>query len=221
LIRVNDIYGAIQGEGAKTGVPMVILRLQGCAVGCPFCDTKETWEVRDKDYVPRLADARGQNRSWTLIEPAEITAIIRAQYPTYEWVLITGGEPAEQDLVPLARALRGAGLRTALETSGTSDTHLGAGVDWVCVSPKINMPGGRDVIPDVVRTADEIRHVVGKPDDIKKLERLLEESGVTGDTVICLQPVSQNKQATELCAKTVQEKGWRLSVQVHKYLDLP
>ena len=45
-LRVNNIYGAIQGEGVNMGVPVVILRLQGCSVGCLLCDTRETWETR-------------------------------------------------------------------------------------------------------------------------------------------------------------------------------
>ena len=221
MIRVNDIYGSIQGEGVNTGVPMVILRLQGCDVACPFCDTKETWGTRGEEQVPTLAEALGQSPSWTEMDPRGIVDHIRAEYPSFAWVLITGGEPSEQSLAPLVNALHATGLRAALETSGTGRGHVGANMDWVCVSPKIDMPGGRRIIPEVVAEADEIKHVVGKPSDIEQLDQLLSDCGVVGGSVICLQPMSRNQAATQLCVRTVQERAWRLSPQMHKYLDLP
>ena len=221
LIRVNTIYGAIQGEGVKTGVPMVILRLQGCSVGCPYCDTREAWDTDEVDRVPLLAAARGRSPRWTQMEPSEIAVIIRYDYPTYDWVLITGGEPAEQDLSELVEVLHDADFRVALETSGTASGHLGTGVDWVCVSPKIGMPGGQEIIPEVIREADEIKHVVGKQAHIDQLDQLLFEYGINGTTEISLQPMSQDRRATALCVETVQQRGWRLSLQMHKYVKLP
>ncbi len=217
--RVSDIYSCIQGEGAQTGVAMVLLRLQGCAVGCPWCDTKHTWRVDPAQEATTIHEALGETERYAVITADAIVDYIRRHHPGPRWVLVTGGEPAAQDLQPLVAALHGAGYRTALETSGTETGHIGVDFDWVCVSPKINMPGGRRVLPEAVAAADEIKHVVGRPQDIVALDDLLATVHIKETAQICLQPVSMSRTATTLCIQTVQERGWRLSVQMHKYLD--
>ena len=49
--RINEIFETLQGEGTFTGVPSIFLRLQGCPVGCPWCDTQHTWETNPSDQV--------------------------------------------------------------------------------------------------------------------------------------------------------------------------
>jgi 7-carboxy-7-deazaguanine synthase len=218
---VNDCYTCIQGEGVQTGVAMVLLRLHGCAVGCPWCDTKETWDFDDSQHVEILAQALGPNSKYASVTPAAITDYIREHHLGPGWVMLTGGEPAQYDLKPLVAALHQAGYKVALETSGTETGHLGAGLDWVCVSPKINMPGGKTVQPETLSTADEIKHVVGKQSDIDRLDSLLADVELKPGVQICLQPVSLSPKATQLCIDTVQARGWRLSIQTHKLLHLP
>lgn len=218
---VNDIYPAIQGEGVQTGVAMVLLRLHGCAVGCPWCDTKETWAIDQQFQVETLSEALGTNAHYAKVTPAQILSYIQTNCPGPKWILLTGGEPADQPLQPLVATLQATDYKVALETSGTAIGHLEAGLDWVCVSPKINMPGGKAIIPVAVQVAHEIKHVVGKPQDIALLDKLLLEIPLKPETEICLQPVSQSVKATQLCIETVQQRGWRLSIQTHKYLALP
>lgn len=226
LYAINNVYPSIQGEGCQTGVPMVILRLQGCAVGCPWCDTKETWkfdahtlrvtppEVFNEDGTP--------SHHWIILAASEMAAYIRRKYSNLLWVLLTGGEPADQDLEALVNALHDAGFRVALETSGTATGFFSALPDWVCVSPKIEMPGGRAVLPEVMATADEIKYVIGKRDDLFKLDALLASCPTLKEGVqICLQPVSQSAKATALCLETCMSRGWRLSIQTHKFISLP
>jgi 7-carboxy-7-deazaguanine synthase len=135
--------------------------------------------------------------------------------------MVTGGEPAEQDLEYLVACLHAASFKVAIETSGTATGHLGASFDWVCVSPKIDMPGGKPILKTAIESADEIKHVVGKQEDIDRLDRLIASVSLAPHVQICLQPVSQSPKATELCYRTCLERGWRLSLQMHKYLDKP
>lgn len=222
MYRVNDLYLSIQGEGVKTGVPMVLLRLQGCDVGCPWCDTKQTWAVDVNREVATLEEALLSPSAWARLSASQIVEAIARRWPLVRWVLVTGGEPADQYLRPLVQSLHEHGHKVALETSGTATGHLQAGFDWVCVSPKLNMPGGRPVLTEVVNEADEIKHVVGKPADIVALVELLDKANVDPEeTVICLQPVSLNDKATQLCIAAVQEHNWRLSLQTHKFIALP
>lgn len=221
VYRVNDIYTTVQGEGCQTGTAMVLLRLQGCGVGCPWCDTKETWESNPKNARPSIAEAMGANVLYAVTEPRTIAQYIATQCAGPRWVLITGGEPAEQPLGPLVEELQDRGYRVAVETSGTAIGVIGAGADWVTVSPKINMPGKRRVLREVVEIADEIKFVVGKPADLETLDYMLLDMPTKPECQIVLQPLSQQMKATHLCLDTVIARGWRLSVQTHKYLNLP
>ncbi len=218
LYPINDVYACVQGEGCQTGVAMVLLRLHGCAVGCPWCDTKETWEFLPALEQSGLADTLGSNGRYVNLSAAEIVTYIRENSPGPRWVLLTGGEPAQYDLHALVESLHESGYLVALETSGTEVGHVGANIDWVCVSPKIGMPGGKQVLPEALSTADEIKHVVGKQADIDQLEALLHGATLKPAVQICLQPVSTSRKATDLCTETVIQRGWRLSVQMHKYI---
>lgn len=222
---VNTLYQSIQGEGTLTGTPMIVLRLQGCGVGCPWCDTKQTWDLAETHRVDTLPDAVATLDAWCWSTPDQIVDTLRGSFPSYvgAWVLLTGGEPANQDLVPLVTHLHRAGYRVSLETSGTALGHLGAMIDWVTVSPKLDMPGGLAVLPDAVRSASEIKWVVGRQRDIDRLLVFLLEYRLiqVGHPVICLQPLSQSPAATRLCIDTCHRYGWRLSVQLHRYLDIP
>lgn len=222
---LNDIYPTVQGEGCLAGTAMVVVRLHGCGVGCPWCDTKETWTFGALDQVDTIGEALGQNQKWCLASAVSIASYCRVFCPGPRWILLTGGEPAEQDLAALVAALHASGYKVAIETSGTALGHVGAGCDWVCVSPKIGMPGGKTVDPAAVREAHELKQVVGKMDDVANLLGLLETLHTRyHDTwrlpEICLQPVSCSEKATALCIAEVVKRGWRLSIQTHKILSL-
>lgn len=232
--RVNDIYRCIQGEGCQTGVPMVLLRLHGCGVGCAWCDTKETWQVDRLNRVDSIAEALGTNSRWTDMGEMLLALYIRQEFPGPNWVLLTGGEPAEQDLAPLVAALQCQGYKVAIETSGTALGHVNAGADWVCVSPKFvarrsgmhgnvfidTMPGCKALLAEAMAEADEFKVVVGREDDITVAEDLLATTPFRKNVTVCLQPVSASPKATELCIRECERRGWRLSVQTHKLLSL-
>lgn len=218
---VNDLYATLQGEGCQTGVPMVLLRLHGCPVGCPFCDTKETWTVDPTLRVETFAAAAGANGHYVEATPQQIaTEVRKVGGHGIKWVMLTGGEPALHALYPLVAALHEADYKVAIETSGTALGHVTAHCDWVCVSPKMHMPGGRPVLPRALEIADEIKQVVGNEKDIYRLEGLLSTCILKTDVTICLQPMSQSPKATDICMKTCQARGWRLSLQMHKYIDV-
>lgn len=220
-LPINNCYVSIQGEGVQTGVAMVLLRLHGCAVGCPWCDTVHTWHFEDHHQVETLAEALGENPKFTYMTASEIKTYIQKNHQGAKWVLITGGEPAQYPLKSLVEALHQANYQVALETSGTEIGHLDANIDWVCVSPKINMPGGKTIQVAALELADEIKHVVGIQRDIDQLDQLLAQVKLKKSVQLCLQPVSLSPKATQLCIKTVQERGWRLSLQTHKLISVP
>lgn len=223
---VNDIFPTIQGEGVLAGTPAVFLRLQGCAVHCHFCDTKETWEIDPKNETTpdSLVDFLGKGPLWARMTVEQIIAQIERVRDGIRWVVLTGGEPAEQKgLHILVAALHVAGLKVAIETSGTALGHVGAAFDHVCVSPKLDNPGGRPFITLALRDASEVKWVVGKEADIDRLRRFLaNHAGILPpDCTIAVQPLSMQQRATDICLRAAMQYGWRVSIQTHKYLDLP
>jgi 7-carboxy-7-deazaguanine synthase len=227
---LNDLYRCIQGEGAMTGTPMMLIRLQGCGVGCPWCDTKETWSLdpsletklpRVIEDVPfEMSPILGTNARWASFGASDIAKAARLFRGDagIEWALITGGEPADQDLAPLVDALHESGFQVAVETSGTAAGYQGADIDWLTVSPKFDMPGGKQILGQAIMDADEIKMVVGVQGDIDTLLRMIDLYPLGCDAVVSVQPVSESVKARNLCVQASFRHGWRVSVQTHKIM---
>lgn len=217
---VNEIFQTIQGEGQMTGVAALFVRLQGCPVGCAWCDTKQTWDVLPANQVDNgvIFQTDGSIGRWSELTPAAIIAGFDAQQFTAKHVVITGGEPCMYDLRPLTNALHAAGYTTQIETSGTFDVLCGEET-WVTVSPKVAMQGKLPVLTSALARANEIKHPVATEHHIAQLDELLSQIDTAGKT-ICLQPISQKPRATELAMRVCIERNWRLSVQTHKYLQI-
>lgn len=219
--KINELFETIQGEGTFTGVPSVFLRLQGCPVGCSWCDTKQTWDVElsDQTDLQTILAKTEDTPSWTELSSEGIIDMLKAQGYTATHIVITGGEPCLYDLTTLTHDLEQHGYRCQIETSGTYPV-LASDNTWVTVSPKINMKGKLPVLPSALSRANEIKHPVGTMKDIEQLEALLEGVKLQKDVTIALQPISQKPRATELCIRTCIQKNWRLSIQTHKYLAI-
>ena len=217
---VNEVFETIQGEGVYTGVPAIFVRLQGCPVGCSWCDTKHTWETLTENRVdPDLViQIDGEIGRWAELDAKELIAQLVAKGFTAKHIVITGGEPCIYDLRPLTQALSEQGYQCQIETSGTFEVLCDPRT-WVTVSPKVNMKGGYKVLEQSLVRADEIKHPVAKQMHIDELDQLLEGIDTLGKT-ICLQPISQKPRATELAMKVCIARNWRLSIQTHKYLNI-
>lgn len=218
---INEIFQTIQGEGVFTGVPAIFVRLQGCPVGCPWCDTRHTWvvdpalEVGSREVLDRSNESDG----WSKMSTEEILGSFETLGYRARHVVLTGGEPCLYDLHELSSALLAAGYQVQIETSGTSEilTH---GQTWVTVSPKIGMKGGLPVLVSALARANEIKHPVATERHIEELDALLATASLRPDVVIALQPISQKSRATELAMETCIARNWRLSIQTHKYLNI-
>lgn len=192
-MKVNEIFYSLQGEGFHTGTPAVFLRLSGCNLRCPFCDT------RHED---------GQEMT-----EAEIVAGI-SKYPT-RTVVITGGEPSLFLTASLVEALHHEGWHVNVETNGTR--HLPENVDWVTLSPKDAFI--ESAIP-LMQHYDELKVVYDGT-------RIPDEYPQFGIRHRFLQPcdVGNERQNREIIWQTIeyikQHPQWRLSLQTHKFLDIP
>lgn len=221
LYKINEVFESLQGEGAHTGVPSIFVRLQGCPVGCPWCDTKHTWEV-DPDRQ-RASSAvmkeKAPSDTWFEIDTNALLDLFQAEGYQAKTVILTGGEPCMYDLNPLSTGLIDAGYQVNVETSGTFEVLVDERA-WVTVSPKVDMRGGYDVLDSALNRADEIKHPVAMEKHVEELEALLTRLSGDRSPLVFLQPISQQKRATELAVKTCIAKNWRLSLQTHKFIGI-
>ncbi|UPL50818.1 7-carboxy-7-deazaguanine synthase QueE [Hymenobacter sublimis] len=196
-LPVMEQFYTIQGEGYNTGRAAYFIRLGGCDVGCVWCDVKESWPL---DAHPRQ----------TL---AELVAAVTAE-PGRN-VVITGGEPLMHDLGPLTTALHAAGCRTWIETSGAYP--LSGEWNWICVSPKkFKAP-----LPSVLAAAHELKIVVFNKSDFAWAEQ---HAALVGpECRLYLQPEwSKATQMMPLIVDYVKANPqWQVSLQTHKFLDIP
>lgn len=218
---INEMFQTLQGEGLYTGVPAIFIRLQGCPVGCSWCDTKHTWD-KLADRETSLGDIllkTVETDAWGAADAEALIGVIHQHGWTAKHVVITGGEPCIHDLTPLTAALQQQGFGCQIETSGTHNVRC-TPETWVTVSPKVNMRGGYDVLDQALVRADEVKHPVARQRDVDALDDLLATLSDDKARIIALQPISQKDEATRLCIETCIARNWRLSMQTHKYLNI-
>lgn len=220
---VNELFETLQGEGFYTGVPAIFVRLQGCPVGCSWCDTRHTWTLNPDAEVAigQVVEKSVADGCHAWQSAAELLALVKARGYCARHLVITGGEPCLYDLRPLSALFLDAGFVVQVETSGTFAVEIDDRA-WVTVSPKVGMAGGYPVLTSALQRANEIKHPVAREAHIAELDELLARLDQGGtDKVICLQPISQQPRATALAIATCIARNWRLSAQLHKYLAIP
>ncbi len=196
-LPVMEQFLSLQGEGKHTGQVAYFIRLAGCDVGCVWCDVKDSWDA--KQYPLRSVNK--------LVQDA-----LRSGSPN---IVITGGEPSMHDLTDLTRQLRAAGLQIWLETAGVHP--LRGEFDWICLSPKKFKPP----LSECLSVADEFKVVVYHPSDLSWAQGFLGE--LHQDCLLYVQPEWDKRHSiAPLLLQFIQEKPqWTLSLQTHKYLDIP
>jgi 7-carboxy-7-deazaguanine synthase len=194
---VMEHFYTLQGEGAFAGHAAYFIRLGGCDVGCVWCDVKDSW---DADAHPKMA-----------VEEMIITA---QKYPG-RIAVITGGEPSMHELQPLTDALHKAGFRTHIETSASSP--LTGNWDWVTLSPKkFKAP-----LEENLHLAHELKIIVFNKSDFKWAEEYADK--VPADCKLYLQTEwDKRDEMTPMIIEFIQQNPrWQLSMQTHKYLNIP
>ncbi len=206
-LRINEIFESIQGEGTHAGRACFFVRLQGCSVGCHFCDEKKTW--RSDQGVALSAD--------------EILERMRLLNEDLRYVTITGGEPCEQDLTGLLDLLAREGYSVAIETSGTGEyTEVITARDdiWITLSPK-EIYSSKKIPDSTWQAASEIKFVISGTASAEYLREVILPHA--GSRPVFVVPdwfdFAKNRElAIELCRNS----GGRvkLGVQMHKYLEI-
>ena len=202
-LPVMEHFYTLQGEGFYQGRAAYFVRLGGCDVGCVWCDVKDSWDAaaHPKKTVEEIVSMVIENSS-----PKSTNGGL---------VVITGGEPLMHDLTQLTTALKVKGFNTNIETSGSHP--LSGSWDWVCLSPKkFKAP-----LPEVVPFANELKVVIFNQSDFLWAEQYA--AMVSKECKLFLQP-EWDKAAivTPLIIEYIkQHPQWELSLQIHKYINVP
>lgn len=199
-MKLTELFNSFQGEGVYTGWPMTFIRVAGCPVACPFCDTDYTY---------------GEGRALS-----EIVDQVERSH-----VCITGGEPLAhpqiEDLIELLMHKQGVKM-IHIETSGCYELpHIiwsARRFFWITVSPKGEFLGAKkNFRSSVLDDADEIKWIVpGTPR--KLIERVRD-----GTPNIFIQPINSklaiDDDSLKIAEDLAAELNLPLSIQVHKLLN--
>lgn len=197
LLPLMEDFYTIQGEGYHTGKAAYFIRLGGCDVGCHWCDVKESWDAALHPL--------------TSVEQI----VLNAKIHPAKTVVITGGEPLIYNLDLLTRRLKEEGIETFIETSGAYP--LSGDWDWICLSPK----KFKSPRPEVLAAAGELKVIVFNKSDFQWAEE--HAAFAATNCKLYLQPEwSKAAEVTPLIIEYVKENPkWNISLQTHKYLNIP
>lgn len=193
MYKVNEIFYSLQGEGRWMGRPAVFVRMSGCNLKCPFCDTdfRGYREMSTDDILSKCLEEGGECR----------------------FIVLTGGEPSLQVDEQLIATLHQAGYYLSMETNGTH--AIPEGIDWVTCSPKVDFTEGGEL---VVRKVDELKLIFDGEHEVSDhgiacTFRYLQPCDVGND--------SRNYLILSECIKYIKaHPEWQLSVQMHKIVGI-
>ena len=196
MLPLMEEFYTIQGEGAHTGTAAYFIRIGGCDVGCHWCDVKESWDAK-------------------LHPPTQTDIIVENAKKYADAVVITGGEPLMWSLDYITNQLQKNGMKTHIETSGA---YKYSGTwDWFCLSPKkTKLP-----LNEVYNKADELKMIIHNKSDFKFAEE--EAAKVNENCKLYLQPEwsKREKMIPMIVDYVMKHPKWKVSLQTHKYLDIP
>jgi organic radical activating enzyme len=196
-LPVMEQFYTLQGEGFHQGKAAYFIRLGGCDVGCVWCDVKDSWDA-GKHPLLKIEDL-----------------IMNVERTSAKIVVITGGEPLMHNLDVLTQELKKAGLKTHLETSGAYPL---TGIwDWICLSPKKFKAPLAEILP----RANELKIVIFNKSDFDWAEKYAPL--VSEDCKLYLQPEwDKAAEMTPLIIEYIKSyPQWELSLQIHKYINVP
>ena len=196
VLPLMEAFYTIQGEGYHKGSAAYFIRIGGCDVGCHWCDVKESWN-------PNLHPV------------TSVPEIIRTAKKYSDIVVVTGGEPLMWNMGPLTQGLKSLSIKIHIETSGAYP--LSGDWDWFCLSPKKNkLP-----LVNAYNRADELKMIIYNNDDLNFAETQARNVGV--HCKLFLQPEwSKREKIMPLIVEYIMKNPkWRVSLQTHKYLNIP
>jgi organic radical activating enzyme len=196
MLPLMEAFYTIQGEGYHTGKAAYFIRVGGCDVGCHWCDVKESWNA---DLHP----------------PTLVETIVENAKKYSDTIVITGGEPLMWSMDYLTNLLQKNNMKTHIETSGAYS--FSGKWDWFCLSPKkTKLP-----LDEVYKEADELKMIIHNKSDFDFAEQ--EAAKVSEKCELFLQPEwsKKEKMTSVIVDYVMKNPKWKISLQTHKYLNIP
>ena len=195
-LPVMESFYTIQGEGFHKGKASYFIRIGGCDVGCHWCDVKESWDAAAHPII-------------------STKEIIDEAIKYSDTIVITGGEPLMWDMTLLTTGLKSKNKIIHIETSGAY--KLTGDWDWICLSPKKRM----NPLAEFYNVANELKVIVYNKDDLKFAEEQAKK--VNSNTHLYLQPEWDNREKMMpiMVDYVKNNPKWKISLQTHKYLNIP
>jgi organic radical activating enzyme len=196
-LPVMEHFFTLQGEGYHSGRAAYFIRLAGCDVGCVWCDVKESWTISPEQYL-------------TIDQLLEALSNAAADF-----VVITGGEPTMHDLTDLTSVLKENGFEIAIETAGVHP--LKGHIDWYCFSPKkFKAP-----IDEAYSKANELKIVIAHPSDFEWAETHAQKVEPNCKLYLQTEWEKQDRLLPLIIDYIKRNKKWKISLQSHKYMQIP
>jgi len=196
MLPLMEEFYTIQGEGSHTGTAAYFIRVGGCDVGCHWCDVKESWNAE-------------------LHPPTKADSIVENVKKYAKTVVITGGEPLMWSMDYITELLRKNNIKTHIETSGAYSFSWKW--DWFCLSPKKTKLPLTEVYPH----ADELKMIIHNKNDFEFAEQ--QAAKVSANCQLFLQPEwsKKEKMTAEIVEYVMKNPKWKISLQTHKFLNIP
>ncbi|MEZ4979155.1 MAG: 7-carboxy-7-deazaguanine synthase QueE [Chitinophagales bacterium] len=196
-LPVMERFYTIQGEGFHQGKAAYFIRLAGCTVGCTWCDVKESWDAEDHE----------------LISIQKLKQDLK--HCKAEIVVVTGGEPTMYNLSALTEMIASLGKRCHIETSGAFP--ITGNWDWICLSPK----KFKKALPENLAICNELKVIIAHKNDFRFAQKF--ESQVASSSILYLQPEwsTAEELMPEIISFVKDNPKYRISLQIHKYLNVP
>ena len=196
VLPLMEAFYSIQGEGFHKGKASYFIRIGGCDVGCHWCDVKDSWDAQ----------------AYPLVSTKNI---VKNSLEYSDMVVVTGGEPLMWDMTILTRELKENNKKIHIETSGAYE--LTGNWDWICLSPKKQMKP----VDEIYKKADELKVIIYNNDDFKFAEDQAKK--ISSKAHLFLQPEWENREKMMPIMVDYIKKNpkWKISLQTHKYLDIP
>ena len=196
-LPIMEEFYTIQGEGYNTGKAAYFIRVGGCDVGCHWCDVKESWN-------PNLHPL------------TDISVVVEnmKKFPAKS-IVVTGGEPSIYNLNEITQQLKKEKVELFIETSGAYP--LTGTWDWICLSPKKTI----QPLKENYKLAHELKIIVFNKDDFKWAEE--QAKHVNADCKLYLQPEwsKLEQMLPQLIEYVKNNPKWNISLQTHKYMNIP
>lgn len=209
ILDIVEIFPTFQGEGPYAGHPAIFIRLGGCNLACSFCDTSFD------EYTSETIQST--------LKRVQVLSVNQAGQRVRQLVVITGGEPLRQPIGLACEELLKAGYTVQIETNGTLYRDIPDGVDIIC-SPKVTNGSYHAIRPDLLPKIMAFKFLMSASHE--GYQEVPELGQSEYNIPVYVQSMDEytpekNYANQQFMLEIAADKGYKVSIQMHKVLEIP